>query len=82
MQLVIADFHEGGVIFYLDETGEYGLISALADQGFNIEWGCPGAVDFGAIGLEMGTGAQNTIDILDRCDNPNIAADLLRHLWK
>jgi len=75
-QLAIGDFHEGGVIFYLDETGEHGLISSVAGQGFNIEWGCPNAVDFGANGLEIGTGAQNTIDILDRCDTINIAADL------
>ncbi len=75
-QLVIGDFHEGGVIFYLDETGNHGLISSVADQGFNIEWGCPDAVEFGANGLEIGTGAQNTIDILDRCDTQNIAADL------
>jgi len=75
-QLVIGDFHQGGVIFYLDETGDHGLISSVANQGFNIEWGCPNAVDFGANGLEIGTGAQNTIDILDRCDTQNIAADL------
>jgi hypothetical protein len=75
-QLAIGDYHEGGVIFYLDETGEHGLISSVADQGFNIEWGCPNAVDFGARGLEIGTGSQNTIDILDRCNTQNIAADL------
>ena len=75
-QLAIGDYHEGGVIFYLDETGEHGLISSIVDQGFNIEWGCPDALDFGANGLEIGTGAQNTIDILDRCDTINIAADL------
>ena len=74
--LAIGDFHEGGVIFYLDETGESGLISSVADQGFNIEWGCPTAVDFGANGLEIGTGAQNTLDILDRCETQDIAADL------
>tara|TARA_B100000809_G_scaffold142735_1_gene140228 strand:- start:3421 stop:4002 length:582 start_codon:yes stop_codon:yes gene_type:complete len=75
-QLAIGDFHEGGVIFYLDSTGEHGLISAVRDQGFNIQWGCPTAVDFGAKGLIIGTGIQNTIDILDRCDTQNIAADL------
>ncbi len=74
--LVIGDFYQGGVIFHLDETGDHGLICSVADQGFNIEWGCPTAVDFGANGLELGTGAQNTLDILDRCNTQNIAADL------
>ncbi len=75
-QLVIGDFHEGGVIFYLDETGESGLISSVADQGFDIEMGCPNAIDFGAKGLKIGTGAQNTMDILVGCDTQGIAADL------
>ncbi len=28
--LAIGDYHEGGVIFYLDDTGEHGLISSVA----------------------------------------------------
>jgi hypothetical protein len=52
------------------------LASAVLDQGFDIEWGCPTATGFGAKGLEIGTGAQNTKDIIDRCETPNIAADL------
>ena len=75
-QLAIGDYHEGGVIFYLDDTGEHGLISSVADQGVFIKWGCPTAADFGANGLEIGTGAQNTMDIIDRCETQNIAADL------
>ncbi len=38
-QLSIGDFHQGGVIFYLDETGEHGLINSVADQGFDIKMG-------------------------------------------
>tara|TARA_R100001369_G_scaffold89478_1_gene127117 strand:+ start:1215 stop:1424 length:210 start_codon:yes stop_codon:yes gene_type:complete len=38
--LAIGDFYEGGVIFYLDETGDHGLISSIADQSFEAEWGC------------------------------------------
>ena len=75
-QLAIGDYHEGGVIFYLNATGDHGLISSVADQGFNIQWGCPTAVEFGANGLGIGTGAQNTMDILDRCETQGIAADL------
>ncbi len=74
--LAIGDFYQGGVIFYLDGTGENGLISSVGDQGFEIEWGCPSLISFGAKGLELGTGTQNTIDIISACNTSNIAADL------
>lgn len=78
--LAIGDFHEGGIIFYLDTTGEHGLVCDIIDRGFDIEWGCPTASGFGAEGLEIGTGAQNTIDIVNRCNTPNIAATLCDEL--
>ncbi|KAB1067338.1 DUF1566 domain-containing protein [Tamlana sp. s12] len=74
--LAIGDFHEGGVIFHLDESGEHGLVCAVLDQGFDIEWGCPSLLNFGAKGLEIGTGAQNTLDIITACNTTGIAADL------
>jgi hypothetical protein len=76
IKLSLGDFHQGGVIFYLDNTGEHGLICAIADQSFEAEWGCPNLGINGADGEEIGTGAQNTIDILDHCDEDGIAADL------
>ncbi len=75
-ELSIGDFHEGGVIFYLDSTGEHGLVTTIIDQGFNIQWGCPSLLSFGAKGLELGTGAQNTLDVVTACHTPNIAASL------
>lgn len=79
-QLSIGDFHEGGVIFYLDSTGAHGLVSAVTDQGFDIQWGCPTLINFGAKGLAIGTGAQNTLDIVSACNEPNIAALLCDQL--
>ena len=32
----------GGIIFFIDETGEHGLIAAPEDQSSSIEWGCMG----------------------------------------
>lgn len=78
--LAIGDFHQGGVVFYLDETGEHGLISAVLDQSFEAEWGCPSLISFGAKGLVIGTGAQNTIDIVSACNENNIAAALCDQL--
>ena len=56
--LAIGDFHEGGVIFYIDDSGEHGLACDIDDLGFDKEWGCPSLISFGAKGLEIGTGAH------------------------
>ena len=74
--LAIGDFHQGGVIFYLDETGEHGLISSVTDQSFSAAWGCPPLIVDGADGIAIGTGAQNTLDILATCNTAGIAADI------
>jgi hypothetical protein len=78
--IAIGDFHEGGVVFYVDETGEHGLVCAVSDQGSEIEWGCPSLLNFGAKGLEIGTGQQNTQDILNACNESNTAAALCDEL--
>ncbi len=31
---------EGGIVFYVDQTGEHGLVAAVADLDQNYEWGC------------------------------------------
>ncbi len=78
--LAIGDFHEGGVIFYLDITGQHGLVCAVSDQSTGVEWGCWGTAINGADGIAIGTGAQNTIDIVTGCTTSGIAADLCANL--
>ena len=75
-KLAIGDFYQGGVIFYIDGSGEHGFVCAVLDQGSDIEWGCPSLMEFGAEGLELGDGAQNTLDIVNACGTSGIAADL------
>jgi hypothetical protein len=74
--LAIGDFHEGGVVFYIDKTGEHGLVCSVVSSLTKVEWGCPDLVSFGAKDTEIGTGAQNTMDILNACNEENIAAVL------
>jgi hypothetical protein len=63
----------GGIVFYIDETGEHGLVAALEDLG-SYEWGCYGTEISGADGQAIGTGYQNTLDIVAGCSETNTAA--------
>jgi len=36
--LAIGDSYQGGIIFWLDATGQHGLIAATADQNTGIQW--------------------------------------------
>ena len=66
-----------GTVFYLNGNGG-GLIAALSDQNWDAgaKWGCYGTEILGADGTAIGTGSQNTSDILAGCFIPNIAADM------
>ena len=78
VSLQIGDIHEGGIVFQINEDGT-GLVSAQVDLGvFNhtFEWGCYGTSIDGADGTAIGTGYQNTLDIVDGCSETPIAASL------
>lgn len=72
--LFIGQSYGGGIIFYIDGTGQHGLIAAASDQ--TGDWGCYGTTITGADGSAIGTGSQNTIDILAECSEAGIAAKL------
>ena len=62
----IGDIIEGGYLFYVDETGQHGLIAAMEDLPGTYEWGCNGEFVSGSDGTSIGTGFQNTIDIVNQ----------------
>lgn len=65
----------GGIVFYVTAVGYHGLEAALSSQGGAL-WGCYRIEITGADGIAVGTGTQNTVDILAECLEPNIAAEL------
>ena len=81
-QYQVGDLTEGGIVFYVDETGQHGLVAALEDLtegatdpyglGYGYEWGCYFENVSGADGEAIGTGYQNTMDIVNQgCDTEN-----------
>ena len=55
----------GGIVFYLDGTGEHGLVAATEDLG-KFQWGCESFSFSGAYGHTYLTGLQNTVDIVNQ----------------
>jgi hypothetical protein len=69
----IGQNYDGGIIFYIDGTGQHGLIAAPNDQG-TTQWGCSGTVISGANGTTIGSGQTNTTAIVTNCSTAGIAA--------
>lgn len=87
--LEIGDKHQGGTIFYFFKEGDIDFISGevhglVATEGLKTasgtyklaHWGCFDTEINGADGESIGTGYQNTLDIIETCNESNIAARL------
>jgi hypothetical protein len=66
----------GGLVFYIDITGQHGLVCAPTDQSITANWGCYNIEIAGATGTNVGTGYQNTIDIVFGCSTVGNAAQI------
>lgn len=83
--LKIGQEYQGGIIFYLDDTEEHGLIAYQSDLA-DAPWGCftqPNPVPPTAPIAQndgIGFGEQNTLAIINFCNEPNSAARLAYNL--
>jgi len=74
--LKIGKQYGGGWIFYLDETGQHGLIAALTDQSTGIQWHNGSNIKTDAKATAVGTGKANTQKIVLRQGVGSYAAQL------
>lgn len=77
-EYLIGEYLFGGYIFYIDESGEHGLVCTPTDQSMNVKWGS--SAPAGAAGREIGTGYKNTTDIVTGCPEEGIAAKICHDL--
>ncbi|HLW32262.1 MAG TPA: hypothetical protein VKX40_08360 [Aequorivita sp.] len=78
--LRIGDFHQGGIIFYIDHTNQHGLIAAGIDQSDAALWGCQDTTIETAVARDIGYGQENTLAIVNNCSDNNIAAKICAEL--
>jgi len=75
----IGQNYGGGIIFYINGTGQHGLIASTSDQSTNAEWGCYNTT-IGGTSTTIGSGASNTSKIVTGCSESGIAARICNDL--
>jgi hypothetical protein len=63
----------GGIVFHVTDGGLHGLEAATVDQ-VSTQWGCHGTLISFANGTVVGTGEQNTADIVAGCNETTAAS--------
>jgi hypothetical protein len=51
---------QGGIVFWLDSTGQHGLIAAMQDQTLGIAWSDGSYTEVGSTSKQIGKGFSNT----------------------
>ena len=78
--LTIGQSYGGGIIFYLDNKKQHGLVCAPTDQSTALPWWNGSNVVTGAIGSDIGSGKSNTEAIVAAQGAGNYAAQICNDL--
>jgi hypothetical protein len=73
----IGDEFQGGLLFYIDETGKHGMVTAK--NNYHLSWGCSYLASWGceytyvdgATDVSIGAGYSNTLAIVNSMDDNN-----------
>jgi hypothetical protein len=76
----IGDEVFGGIVFHINSDLKSGLVVSSSDQSNSSNWGCQGTEINGANLHTIGSGEQNTTEILNDCTQNNIAAEICTEL--
>jgi hypothetical protein len=79
LAFAIGQNYGGGIIFYIDGTGNHGLISSPFNQSISATWGCSGTT-IGGTSTTIGAGQSNTTAIVNGCSTAGIAARICNDL--
>lgn len=60
----IGESYGGGIVFYVDESGQHGLVTSTVNQSTSMSWFNGSFVETAATGTKTGTGANNTEAII------------------
>jgi hypothetical protein len=74
--LAIGDSYQGGIIFWLDATGQHGLIAATTDQSTGIQWYNGTYTTTNVVRDGIGAGMYNTERIIANQSTGSYAAQL------
>jgi hypothetical protein len=72
----IGEYKFGGVIFWINSSGNQGLVCATTDQSTGIQWHNGSSVITDALGKLIGTGQANTTTIINAQGTGSYAAKL------
>lgn len=72
----VGDFAHGGIVFWVDETGQHGLVCAKEDQSTGIQWNNGSYTTVNAVRDGIGAGMYNTERIIANQGVGSYAAQL------